>query len=462
MTIQWPRLLVALALATALVAHLFLQTSLPREAVWMAGILLLAAGLWMTEAIPLFATSLLVVFLEMLLLANPGRWPGLGFAEAGTGPSPVFFLNASVDGTVLLFFGGLVLGAAISLTGADAWLSARLLRPFGRKPAGLFAGVLLVTALFSMWMSNTATAAMMLALVAPLLARLPAADPARAGIVVAVAAGANLGGLGTPIASPPNAIALAVLRQEGVVIGFPQWMLVAVPLMLVMLALTWVTLVKLFPSRPGTLPEAAEAAPLSRNGRVVLVILGVTVLGWLTEGWHGLSGGMVALGAVITLILTGVCGADDLRRVDWHVLILIGGGLALGAGLQRTGLDRVLVTALPLPANAGALLMLAFAGATLLLSTFISNTAAASLVLPMAVAAVSVRATAGSLATDTSALAMAVAMAASLAMALPVSTPPNAMACARADVKTADLARVGVVVGLAGTGLVLAVLRGFW
>ncbi len=462
MTIQWPRLLVALALATALVGWLFLQTGLPREAVWMAGILLLAAGLWMSEAMPLFATSLLVVFLEMLLLANPGRWPGLGFADPAAAPSPVFFLNASVDGTVLLFFGGLVLGTAISLTGADAWLSARLLRPFGRKPAGLFAGVLLVTALFSMWMSNTATAAMMLALVAPLLARLPADDPARAGIVVAVAAGANLGGLGTPIASPPNAIALGVLRQEGVVLGFPQWMFVAVPLMLVLLAFTWLTLVKLFPSRLAALPEAPGATALNRNGRLVLVILGGTVLLWLTEGWHGLSGGMVALGAVITLILTGVCAADDLRRVDWHVLILIGGGLALGAGLQRTGLDKILVTALPLPADPGALLMLAFAGATLLLSTFISNTAAASLVLPMSVAAVGTRVPEDSLATEASALAMSVAMAASLVMALPVSTPPNALACARADVKTADLARVGVVVGLAGTGLVLVVLRWFW
>lgn len=459
MKVHWPRLLVVLALAAGLVGYLFAATSIPREAVWMAGILFLAAGLWMTEAIPLFATSLLVVFLEMLLLANPGGWRGLGFTDAAAGPAPAFFLNAAVDSTVLLFFGGLVLGSAISSTGADVWLSTRLLRPFGTSPGGVLAGVLAITALFSMWMSNTAAAAMMLALIAPLRARLPADDPARRGLIVAVAVGANLGGLGTPIASPPNAIALGVLRQEGIHLGFAQWMLLAVPLMLALLALAWFALAKFFPSKACALPENTEPAGLSSRGRRVLLILGGTVVLWLTEGAHGLSGGLVALGAVLALVLGGLCGADDLRRVDWQVLILIGGGLALGAGLQRTGLDKLLVAALPLPAEPGLLLMVCFIVVTIVLSTFISNTATASLMLPMAVAAVAARATGDGAAGATAALALSVALAASLAMALPVSTPPNALAAARGELRAAELARIGVVLGLAGALLLPLVLR---
>lgn len=454
MRVRWPRLFAALALAVGLVAYLFAATSLAREVIWMAGILVLAAGLWMSEALPLFATSLLVIFLEMLLLANPGRWVGLGFAGPGTGPAATFFLHAAVDGTVLLFFGGLTLGTAINATGADAWLSARLLRPFGQSPGGLLAGVLLVTALFSMWMSNTATAAMMLALVAPLRARLPPDDSARRGLVLAVAVGANLGGLGTPIASPPNAIALGVLRQEGIRVGFAEWMLVAVPLLLVLLALAWVVLWKLLPPRACALPPDQSPVVLSRAGRVALLILGLTVLLWLTEGWHGLTGGMVALGAVLALILSGVCGADDLRRLDWPVLILIGGGLALGAGLQTTGLDRELIAALPLPDRPGLWLQLTFVLATLLLSTFVSNTAAASLVLPMAVAAVAARAAGEAAAPETATLVLAVALTASLAMSLPVSTPPNALASSGGDLRAGELGRTGLILGITGAALV--------
>jgi sodium-dependent dicarboxylate transporter 2/3/5 len=411
-----------------------------------------------TEAIPLFATSLLVVFLEMILLANPGGWPGLGFA-GGNGPGASFFINAAADSTVLLFFGGLMLGAVMESAGVGAWLSGRLLRPFGNSPRNLLAGVLSVTAIFSLWMSNTATTAMMLAVVAPLVVALPAGDPLRRSLVLAVAIGANLGGMGTPIASPPNAIALGALRQEGVRIGFGSWMLAGIPIMLLLFVVSWVILLKLFPSRTKTLPPISQSGSLLWKGRIVLGILIVTVSLWLSEAWHGLPGGIVALGAVLALICTGVAGAEDLKRMDWSVLMLIGGSLALGAGMQATALDRWLVAALPLPPHAGLPLIAVFVLATITLGTFISNTATASLILPMALAAVLARAVEGGRASEMAAMAMAVALASSLGMALPVSTPPNAMVFAQGEIRAADLARVGALIGVIGAGVLMVAFR---
>lgn len=456
---RWGRALLLLlaVIAAALVATLMVGAGVKREIAFMAGIFVLAALLWVTEAIPLFATALLVILLEILLLANPARLPWLGFA-GGESPGLRRILHAAADPVLLLFLGGLVLALAATKEGVDRVLSGLFLRPFGRRPAALLLGVILVTAAFSAWMSNTATTAMMMALVAPLLLRLDRAAPFRRALVLAVPFAANLGGLATPVGSPPNAVAMAFLKREGHELGFLGWMAAMLPLTGLLLAGLWWLLLKRHPAPALELDLGETRARLSWRGRAVVGVFAGTVLLWLTDRWHGIPAEVTALLATVALAVPGIIRAADVDHVEWNVLILIGGGLALGAGLEMTGLDKWIVAQLPLEGvRHGGLLVAGLAVGALGMSTFMSNTAAANLLLPLGVSALQA---AGAGAAPAVEVGVFVAAGASLAMALPISTPPNAIAYARGEITTRDMAAAGGLVGLAG--LTLLLLAGPW
>ena len=449
------------SLAVLLTLALLRFSDWPREAALMAGIFVLAALLWVTEATTLFATSLLVIGLQVILLANPGGWAGLGFA---TGSSPGYraVLAAAADPILLLFFGGFLLARAAVKEGVDQAMSSLLLRPFGGQPKAVLLGLMLVTALFSMWMSNTATTAMMMTLVVPMLAQLPPNEIFRKGLVLAVPLAANIGGMGTPIASPPNAVAVGFLQKAGIKIGFLDWMLVAVPLMLLLLLLVWLLLDHFFkPTTSGLRLEAASRS-LNRRGWFVVVVFFVTVLLWMTDQWHGLPSSVVALLPAVAFTTTGLLNRDDLNGIEWNILILIAGGISLGAGMQMAGLDQQVVKWLPSGGTSGTLLLAALVVATIGLSTFMSNTAAANLLLPVGISSAMALGGAGLSGTQA---ALSIALAASLSMSLPISTPPNAIAYASGEFTTRDLMRVGVIIALAGALLIIAgsgfVLR-FW
>ncbi len=440
---------IAASIATA---HFALASgAMPREAAFMAAIFVLAALLWMTEALPLFATSLLVIGLQLILLANPGGWAGLGF-ESGSSPGYRAILQSAADPVLLLFFGGFLLARAAVKEGVDRSMSALLLKPFGDKPRAALAGVLAVTALFSMFMSNTATAAMMVALVAPMLAAMPKDEPFRRALMLAVAFAASVGGMGTPIGSPPNAVAVGHLQQAGLRVTFLEWMLVAVPLVAAVLALAWWLLWRHFGPRDAALRFTYESAPVGRRGWFVVTVFAVTVLLWLSDRWHGLPASVVALLPAIALTTSRTLNRDDLNSLQWNVLILIAGGLALGEGMSVTGLDRIIVSWLPL-GEGGALWALAagLVAGTLLLSTFMSNTAAANLLLPIGISAAASFDDAGA----ARFIAMNIALAAAMAMALPISTPPNAIVYARGEFSVRELAKLGVMIGAAGAFLIL-------
>lgn len=420
------------------------------EQALMAGILIMAAVLWVTEAVPLFVTSVLLIGAEVILLTNPGRWPFFGYAT-GDGPSFTSILNAAVSPTLVLFFAGLVMARAAVKEGVDQAMGGWLLRPFVHSRRLLLFGVMGVTALFSMWMSNTATTAFMLTLTMPLLAQVAPADPYRRALLLAVPFAANIGGLGTPIASPPNAIALGYLRSVNEQLGFLEWMMAAVPLMIVLLAFLGWLLLKLFPSSSGqSVSLSLPTASLTRRSRWVVGIFSVTVILWMTEGLHGLPASVVALLPVLALLFGGFINRDDINRLEWDVLMLIGGGMALGYGVGETGLDHRIVDLLPSAGGTTGLIAVLVL-ATYVLSTLLSNSAVANLLLPIGLAAV-----AGS--GQVIPALVAIALVSSLAMALPVSTPPNAMAYARGELHSTDMAKTGIPVGLIGLGLILAFL----
>jgi solute carrier family 13 (sodium-dependent dicarboxylate transporter), member 2/3/5 len=457
---SWTLTAGSFAIAALVVVLLANQTELPRQAQLMSGIFVLAALLWMTEALPLFATSLVVVGLQILLLSNPGGWPHLGF-EGAESPPYQAILAAAVDPVVLLFFGGFLLARAAVKEGVDKAMASLILRPLGGSPAVVLLGIMGATALFSMWMSNTATAAMMMALVAPVAARLPADERFRTALLLAIPFGANLGGMGTPIGSPPNAVAAGFLRNAGHPVSFIEWMVVALPLMIALLLLVWAMLWRLYRPRTAGLRVMPPHEPMQRRGWYVVGVFVATVMLWLTEPLHGLPAAAVALVPAVAFTATRLLHRDDVNSLEWNVLILIAGGISLGAGMRMTGLDSAIVQLLLAQGLTSVLLLLAIlVSMTMLLSTFISNTAAANLLLPIGISlGVALGGPEGAVEVE---IAIAIALAASASMALPISTPPNAIAYAQGGIATRDLAFTGAIVGVTcalllvfGTGFVV-------
>jgi solute carrier family 13 (sodium-dependent dicarboxylate transporter), member 2/3/5 len=454
---DWLLLLGAFGLAALSHWGLMSQSGATREAALMGGIFVLAAALWVTEVLPLFATSLLVIGLQIVLLANPGGWRGLGF-ESGTSPSYREILSTAADPVLVLFFGGFVLARAAVKEGVDREMSALLLRPFGSRPRMVLLGVMLVTLLFGMWMSNTATTAMMLAVITPMLAGLPPEEPFRKALVLAVPFTANISGMGTPIASPPNAVALGFLEQSGHSVAFLDWMLMAAPLTLGLTLFTWFVLGRFYAPVTVGLRITHAGKTLTRRGWFVVGVFVVTVLLWMSDQWHGLPTAVVALLPAVALTTTRVFTRDDLRSIEWNVLILIAGGISLGTGMQMTGLDDVVVQWLPDTGDNAFTLLVVLALTTLVVGTFMSNTAAANLFLPIGLSSAAMAGPDGGL--HPVHVAVSIALVASLSMALPVSTPPNAMAYARNEFTTRDMVRVSLLVSALGAAAII--IGGGW
>jgi len=418
----------------------------------MLAIFLLAIVLWITEAIPLVATSLLVILLQVLLLSDQALVP---LEESAVTAQEVFATLA--DPVIILFIGGFLIADGAAKYDVDRNLAALLLRPFiagGARRTVL--GLMLITALLSMFVSNTATTATMFAVLLPVLAALPAGT-ARTGLALSIPVAANIGGIGTPVGTPPNAIALGQLSTQGISISFLDWMLLAVPLMLVLLIGAWWMLTRRFiPS--DTEIEIDMSARFNKTPPAMLfsVVAGLTVLLWLTEPLHGLASSTVGFIPVVLLLATGVLGSKDLQGLQWHVLWLVAGGIALGGGIGASGMDVWLLGLVDwdvLPAVA-LIALLSFAG--LAMSTVISSSAAANLLIPLALSL------AVGLGMNAALVAVVVALSCGMAMSLPISTPPNAIAYATGEVPQSAMIFTGLIIGVVAFALLSFVMPTWW
>ncbi|MBK1643224.1 transporter [Thiocapsa imhoffii] len=417
----------------------------------MLAIFLLAILLWVTEAIPLYATATLVILLQVLMLSDQALVGGIGPL-----PPAASYFAALANPVIILFLGGFLIADGAHKYGLDRNLAAVLLRPFAGNARRSVLGLMAITALLSMFVSNTATAATMFAVVIPILAALPT-GPARTGVALAIPVAANVGGIGTPVGSPPNAIALGALEAQGQGVSFIGWMFLAVPLMLVVLLFAWWFLTRRY-IKADTPLVLELSANFDRSPAAIIfyVIAGSTVLLWLTEPLHGISSSTVGFIPVVALLATQVMSADDLRRLQWPVLWLVAGGIALGAGIGNSGLDAWLIGLLSWDALPLALLLLLLVGVSVGLSTVISNSATANLLVPLALSL------AIGLPIDPTAVGVMVALACSLAMALPISTPPNAVAYATGEVPTSAMALSGFVIGGFGALLLALAMPSLW
>lgn len=422
-------------------------------------IFLMAAVFWMFETVPIYSTSILVIFFQVIMLSSEGF---IDYSFALYEPLPYTqFISTLADPIIILFLGGFVLADAAVKYDFDKSMTRLLLQPFGSQPKYIILGLMLVTAVLSAFMSNTATTAMMITVVLPIIARMEPGDPARIAVALCIPFAANIGGIATPIGTPPNAVVIAALNQQGVSVAFSSWMIYATPLAIIMLIVAWYVLLKLHPPAINILNLNLDGKlKVSRRAIILYVTFGLTVLLWVTEGLHGIRSSIVALMPVVVLTLSSALDKHDIRKLPWEVLWLIAGGIALGISMKETGLAEWMISSISWDQFGYLMLLALFGLVALVMSNFLSNTVTASLLIPLAISLVTsgiLEGTAGMMM-----IGLVVALSASFAMVLPISTPPNAIAVSTGMIQTKHMIISGSIIGLIGLLLVLIFSVIYW
>ncbi len=456
---RWPfpkkiPLLLIVFLISLLLANLFGSDEISVQANHALFLLLFAAGLWITEAIPPFAVSILIIgfsiyFLDDIQFSVISRdWQ----KYISTWSSPIIWI----------LLGGFFLAMGAQITQFDRKFSRYVLQRFGTNPYTILLGCMLVTGLLSMFMSNTATTAMMVTILIPIVNDLDKNDPFVKALFLGVAAAATVGGMGTVIGSPPNAIALGVIQNKGVNFGFLEWMMVGMPVAMILIFLIWLLLKSFYRTKYQSIELSDHGdhhAYPNRNTvasrRVVVITFAVTIGLWLTSPLHNIPVALVSFLPILILTVSGVVLAEDLRLVPWDTLILVAGGLTLGIVISDSGLADFLVGKIPVFDNIYVMLII-LGLLTATLSNIMSNTAAASVLIPVG---------ASFLPDQVLMVAVVIGLSASTALFLPISTPPNAIAYSSGFLKQSDFRFIGLVAGLAGPVIILVlteVLMSFW
>lgn len=430
-----------------------------------AAVAALMAVWWVTEAIPIAATALVPLVL----------FPLLGVAAIGDAAAPY------ANPVVFLFLGGFLIAGALQRAGLHRRLALALIAAVGTRPDRLVLGFLTTAAAISMWVSNTATVVMLLPLAAPVVALVTArgrgdgaAEPAfEVPLLLSLAYGASLGGLGTLIGTPPNALLAGFMAEaHGMRIGFGRWMLIGVPLAVVSVPITWLLLTRVsFRVGRAAVPGVAESVaaqrralgPPSRGELLVGAVAGLTALSWVFQPLlerlvPGVSDAGIAVAAALLLFVVPIGGgraALDWRTAEglpWGVLVLFGGGLSLAAAIQRSGLAAWIGGALgalgtlPLP-----LVVLLVIAVVVFSGELTSNTASAAALLPL------VSSLAVGVGADPLLLTVPTALAASCGFMLPVGTPPNAIVFGAGRITIPEMVRAGLVLDVVMIALVWAV-----
>lgn len=404
-----------------------------------AAIAALCLTLWLTGWVRVWVPTL------VLWCATPVL---LGVLSPRFGLVPV--LQWSVDPVLALFLAGFAFAAAARTCGVDDAIARFALRAARGSPSRLIVTAAFSTVLLAMWMSNVAAAALMLNAFKPIWDREPADSTLRRALLLGVALAADLGGMATPVGTGANGIALAAVAATRSV-TFLHWMVFGVPLAFGMTAAAIILVLRRFPlsSSPNSIVIAADPGSASHRSPVWLsLIFAITILLWLTAPLHHIPEWIVALAAVATLMITRLIGFRELVTLDWGTLLLVAGGIALGSLLEQSGLVRLLASHLPFAGLPPVTLLFGLCFVSALLSSLMSNTATAALLIPLAATVSAAPST-----------AILVAIAASFGVPFVVSTPPNAMAVS-SGLRAADLLWPGLILMIGGCALVA--LTGPW
>lgn len=433
-------------------------------AAWMA-------AWWLTEAVPLAATAMLPLALFPLL--------GVGSAKDTAAPY--------ASSIVFLFLGGFVIGLAMQRHGLHRRLALLALSAAGNRTRSLIGAFMLVTALLSMWISNTATVIMLLPIAASLLGTLTGTDEqdvapevrrVATALMLGIAYAASIGGVATLIGTPPNLILAAFLRERfGVQLDMLDWLAIGLPFTAIMLPCAWLYVTRVVArGAPATLPGSRRLfagqlhalGPMSTGERVVLAVFLCAVTGWVLRpqiavlaGIPALSDSVVAMVAALALFAIPVRLApwtfamdwNTAKALPWDILLLFGGGLTLADAIARHGVDGFLASGITSMGGAPAwLVVLAVAALVVFLTEVTSNTAVTATLLPV------IAASAAGLGMAPGPLLVAVAVSASCAFMLPVATPPNAIVFSSGHVTMAQMARAGFALNLLAIAVVTTVV----
>jgi sodium-dependent dicarboxylate transporter 2/3/5 len=417
-------------------------------------LLFLSIGLWATEAIPPFAVGLLIFV--FLVFALGGLYREIDPENATIMVQK--YVQTWANSVIWLMLGGFFIAESMRKVGLDLSLFKMAISRFGTKPRYILLGIMLVTAIFSMIMSNTATTAMMIGAITPFLNTLERNAPFGKALLIGIPAAASLGGMGTIIGSPPNAIAVDALNNHGIEFGFLEWATIGFPVALMLVFLFWLFLIKRYVPKISSIdlqflnkPNVIEDSSFFKlKKKAVLLILFLTLALWLTSNLHKIPPSAISLLPITLLTMFRIVSGDDVRKLPWDTLMLVAGGLSLGLAIKETQLAQHYVTLLSSYEFDFYLLAIVFSLLTVICSNFMSNTATTTILIPIAIVLVS---------QDVEVLPIVIGLSASAALFLPVSTPPNAIAYSTGKLNLKDFRQGGIVAGIIGpiviVGLVL-------
>ena len=436
-------LIFSLAIASFVATYWLWPEPTANQAV-VAATLVAVIVLWVTEVIPLYVSALTGSF---LLLA-------LGDFSARDIFNPYF------DPVIVLFLGGFILARGMQKYEIDHLIAHEILKRMSDRPAIFVLGLMLVTAFLSMWMSNTAAAAIMIPISIIVLKEnnlFNEHSRFAKGAVLAVAYAATIGGIGSLVGSPPNAIAARYLNEENISLHFVEWMIKALPFVVIALLFTWLLLFLFNKPEIEKIQFKYRPRKLDRSQKIIFIVFVITVIGWLTTKFTGLSSSAVALIPVISLFALGLLDDTDLAKISWPTLLLFGGGLSLGSAVNQVGLDSLLATLMQdwisdIPLFV-MLLILVFLG--IAVTMMASNTASAAILIPLMLPL------SEGLGIDMKSMAILLAIGVSLDFMMPVGTPPSAIAYSTGVVSVREMIKNGFLVNI-GTGLILVLLYYFF
>lgn len=431
---------------SVLLAYLVGADDFTRTQFLVLFLLFFSIGLWVTEAIPPFAVGILIVG---FLVFTMGREETMDVN---------IYLQTWSDGVIWLFLGGFFLAEGMKKTSLDRQLLLIAAPRFGKLAKNVLLGLMAVTGILSMVMSNTATTAMMVATIAPLFVHPQKSHIAKA-FYLGIPTAAAIGGMGTIIGSAPNAIAVGALESVGIRISFVEWMIVGIPVATLLIFLFWKVLIHKYKLGIETISienlkiANASLMPTSEDmvqRKIVMGILSLTVFLWLTSQWTGIPVAAVSGIPIVGLTMLGIIDADDVRKIPWDTLMLVAGGLSLGIAIQEQNLIQFYVDKISgIQINFYVLLVL-FSLISVGISNFMSNTAATTILIPVAISFSSLNS-----GVSPAILPLVIGLCASCALLLPVSTPPNAMVYSTGMVEQKEFRLGGVVIGITGPILII-------
>ena len=421
----------------------FLPTGLGLQPQMMLGVMVFVVMLWITEAAPLHATAVLAGLLLILIVGVDSK---MVFAQ--------YF-----DPVVVLLFGGFVIAVGMRVHGLDEYIANHVISRAGNRPAWVLLALIGVSTFISMWISNSATAAIIMPIALVVLAKnrlRPGSNFGKAA-VLAVAFGATIGGIGTIVGSTPNVIAAKFINNSGGSFGFYEWLWRGLPFTIILMFGAWVVLLTVFRPEKDSILTMKKTGKMNKGQKGVLGVFIFTVLLWVTEPIHGVNSSVVAFVPIVLLYFSGLLKTKHFKEVDWATLILIGGGIALGTGIHMTGLDASFAGLLANAVQGQGLfqLFLIMGIFGVIMTVAISNTTAAAVYVPIVVAL------ATTLGADPTNVVVVASIGVSLDFIFPFGTPPTTIAWGTKYVRARDIAKAGILISIIGA-LLLAGMAMLW